>query len=145
MGIAALRDHRSDPAGPGVAPVLVVVVAAVGQQRVGVGDVVVVPAGQRHCERDALPSTMRWCLLPGRAQSTGLGPLSTFDSVMPDPTPNSWGRYSQWTPLCRTKRIPPVACLSGTRGLPSTSFGVSTGNNGAMSDHSSSDKIHGRD
>lgn len=67
VGLAALRDHRSDPAGPKQAPVLVVVVAAVGQQRVGapgwpadaardgrdlveqwqgLGDVVAVPAGQ---------------------------------------------------------------------------------------------------
>ncbi|MFF0097167.1 hypothetical protein ACFYSF_45695, partial [Streptomyces canus] len=31
------------------------------------------------------------------------------------------------------------------RGLPSTCFGGGSGSNGSMSDHSSSDTIHGRD
>ncbi|WP_328498982.1 hypothetical protein OHS59_44200 [Streptomyces sp. NBC_00414] len=33
----------------------------------------------------------------------------------------------------------------GTHGLPCISFGTGPGNNGSMSDHSSSDTIHGRD
>lgn len=75
VGLASLRNHRADPALPEQATVLVVVVAAVGQQRVRasarfadpardgrdlveqrqeLGDVVAVSAGQRHRERDAL-------------------------------------------------------------------------------------------
>ena len=38
-----------------------------------------------------------------------------------------------------------ASCRSGTRGLPSTSFGPGSGSNGPKSDHSSSDTIHGRD
>jgi hypothetical protein len=34
---------------------------------------------------------------------------------------------------------------AGTRGRPSTCFGGGSGSNGSMSDHSSSDTIHGRD
>jgi hypothetical protein len=34
---------------------------------------------------------------------------------------------------------------SGSRGRPATSFGPGSGSNGSMSDHSSSDTIHGRD
>lgn len=48
-------------------------------------------------------------------------------------------------PVWSTNRTPHKACLSGTRGLPSTSFGAGSGSNGSMSDHSSSDTIHGRD
>ncbi|KQW06929.1 hypothetical protein ASD08_04885 [Streptomyces sp. Root369] len=65
--------------------------------------------------------------------------------VMPEPKPSSWGRYSHWMPVCSTKRMPHRACRSGTRGLPSTCFGGGSGSNGSMSDHSSSDTIHGRD
>lgn len=65
--------------------------------------------------------------------------------VMPDPKPNSWGRYSHWMPVCRTNRIPQNACRSGTRGRPSTSIGPGSGSNGSTNDHSSSDTIHGRD
>ncbi|MGY3334805.1 hypothetical protein ACVW0K_000904 [Streptomyces filamentosus] len=48
-------------------------------------------------------------------------------------------------PVCSTNRIPDRACRSGTRGLPGTSFGAGTGSNGSISDHSSSDTIHGRE
>jgi len=65
--------------------------------------------------------------------------------VMPEPKPSSWGRYSHWIPVCRTNRMPHRACRSGTRGRPSTCFGGGSGSNGSMSDHSSSDTIHGRD
>jgi hypothetical protein len=65
--------------------------------------------------------------------------------VMPEPKPSSWGRYSHWIPVCSTNRIPHRACRSGTRGRPATSFGPGLGSNGSMSDHSSSDTIHGRD
>jgi hypothetical protein len=44
-----------------------------------------------------------------------------------------------------TNKIPHNACRSGTRGRPSTSFGPGSGSNGSISDHSSSDTIHGRD
>lgn len=65
--------------------------------------------------------------------------------VMPEPKPSSWGRYSHWIPVCSTNRIPHNAWRSGTRGRPATSFGPGSGSNGSMSDHSSSDTIHGRD
>ncbi|MGC0327104.1 hypothetical protein RKD23_000094 [Streptomyces sp. SAI-170] len=64
---------------------------------------------------------------------------------MPDPKPSSWGRYSHWMPVCRTNRIPHKACRSATRGRPSTYFGGGSGSNGSISDHSSSETIHGRD
>lgn len=75
MGLASFGDHGSDAALPEQAPVLVMVVAAVGEERVGsvsgpahnacngrdlveqgqeLGYVVAVPAGQGHCEWDAL-------------------------------------------------------------------------------------------
>lgn len=74
--LASFRDQGADSALPEQAAVLVVVVTAVGQQRIGpvsrsadqpgngrnlveqrqqLGDVVAVSAGQRHRERDALP------------------------------------------------------------------------------------------
>jgi hypothetical protein len=94
--LAPSRDHGADPALPEHAAVLVVVVAAVGQQCIRA------PAPPADPARDSgnlsssglswvtslrfppvsdtasgtpCPSTMRWCLLPGRARSTGLGPL----------------------------------------------------------------------
>ncbi len=68
-----------------------------------------------------------------------------LQQVIPQPTPSSCGRYSHWIPVCSTNRIPHNACRSGTRGRPATSFGPGSGSNGSMSDHSSSDTIHGRD
>lgn len=59
-------------------------------------------------------------MLPGRARITGLGPRSI-------------------------NKIPHSACRSGTLSRPATSFGTGTGNNGSLSDHSSSETIHGRD
>ncbi|QHZ00055.1 hypothetical protein SSPS47_33695 [Streptomyces sp. S4.7] len=64
---------------------------------------------------------------------------------MPEPKPSSCGRYSHWIPVCRTNRIPHSASRSGTLGRPATSFGPGTGNNGSISDHSSSETTHGRD
>ncbi|CAL9669805.1 hypothetical protein SUDANB176_07411 [Streptomyces sp. enrichment culture] len=64
---------------------------------------------------------------------------------MPEPKPSSCGKYSHWMPVCSTKRIPHRVYRSGTRGRPATSFGPGSGSNGSMSDHSSSDTIHGRD
>jgi hypothetical protein len=210
--LASFRDHRADPALPEQAPVHVVVVAAVGQQRVRasagpadqprdcrdlveqgqeLGDIVAVAAGQRDRERDALAVddevvlAARPCAVdragpafgPRRAartweesitardQSSFFAARSFFSStrcsssqspasfhaarrrqqVMPEPKPSSCGRYSHWMPVCSTNRIPHSACRSGTRGLPSTSFGPGLGNNGSMSDQSSSETIHGRD
>jgi hypothetical protein len=48
-------------------------------------------------------------------------------------------------PVCSTNKMPHNACRSGTRGRPSTAFGGGSGSNGSISDHSSSDTIHGRD
>lgn len=47
--------------------------------------------------------------------------------------------------MCSTNKIPNSACRSGIRGLPSTSFGPGSGNNGSISSHSSSDTNHDRD
>lgn len=210
--LASFGDDGADAALPQQAPVLVVVVAAVCEERVGsasgpaddaghgrnlvqqgqqLRDVVAVPAGQRHCERDALcvgedvVLAARTCAVdragpafgPRRAARTWEESITARDQssffaarnllssttcsfsqtpasfhaarrrqhVMPEPKPSSWGRYSHWMPVCSTNRIPHNACRSGTRGRPSTSFGPGSGSNGSMSDHSSSDTIHGRD
>ncbi len=204
-------DHRFDALGPDKAAVLVVVVAPIAEkgvrpssrpadqprdgwdlreQRPQLRDVVAVPAGQRHGERDALAVdedvvfAARPCSVdragsafgPRRAARTWLESITALDQsscfadrsfvsrttcsrshtpasfhaarrrqhVMPEPKPSSWGRYSHSMPVCRTNRIPHRACRSGTRGLPATSFGAGTGSNGSISDHSSSDTIHGR-
>lgn len=209
---ASFGDDRADAALPQQAAVLVGVVAAVGEECVGpasgpadnaghsgdlvqqrqeLGDVVAVPAGQRHRERDALAvgedvvlaarpcavdragpafGPLRAALtweesITARDQSSLFAARSFFSStrcslshtpasfhaarrrqhVIPDPKPSSCGRYSHWIPVCSTNRIPHNACRSGTRGRPSTSFGPGSGNNGSISDHSSSDTIHGRD
>lgn len=70
---------------------------------------------------------------------------SRRQQVMPEPKPNSCGRYSHWMPVCSTNRIPHNACRSGTLGRPSTSFSPGFGSNGSTNAHSSSDTIHGRD
>ena len=44
------------------------------QQRQELGDVVPVAAGERDGKRGSVRSTIRWCLEPGRARSTGEGP-----------------------------------------------------------------------
>ncbi|GAX56576.1 hypothetical protein SO3561_08144 [Streptomyces olivochromogenes] len=188
------------------------VVAAVGQQCVGasarsadqagdrrdlveqgqeLGDIVVISAGQRCRERDALPVDDDVVLAartsavdragsafgPRRAALTWEESITALDQsslsfdrslsssstcnwpqtlasfqaasrrqqVIPEPKPNSCGRYSRWMPVCSTNRIPHSACRSGTQGLPSTSFGPGAGSNGSMSDHGSSDTIHGLD
>ena len=90
------RDHGFDTAAPDEAAVLVVVVAAVGDQGLRpspwpadsaadgrhpveqlheLGDVVAVAAGERPASGIPPPSTSRWCLLPRRPRSTGLGPV----------------------------------------------------------------------
>jgi hypothetical protein len=93
---AAAGDYRGDALGPDLAAVLVVVIAAVGVDPVGplaraaaaaadwrdrrnqrhqLGDVVTLPAGQRHRQRVPCASVIRWCFEPGLARSTGLGPV----------------------------------------------------------------------
>ncbi|MET8229027.1 hypothetical protein [Streptomyces sp. NPDC005301] len=47
--------------------------------------------------------------------------------------------------VCSTNKIPHNACRSGALGRPSTCFGPGSGSNGSLSDHSSSETIHGRD
>ena len=100
LGLAA-GDYRLDPPLPEQLPVLVVVVAAVGDHTVGpptrpadhaahrrhsvderdqLSHVVAVRAGESEGERDPLlvdeQVVSRWCLDPGRPLSTGLGPVS---------------------------------------------------------------------
>lgn len=89
-------NGRLDALGPDRAPVLVVVVAAVAEQDVGtsseladqsrnrghfgrqrqkLGDVLRLPPVSDTASGMPCPSTRMRCLLPGLAQSTGLGPL----------------------------------------------------------------------
>ena len=210
--LAAFGDHRADATLPQQSAVLVVVVAPVGEQCVRpsarpadttgnwrdlvyqgqqLDDVVAVPAGQRHRERDALRvgenvvlaarpcavdragsafgprrAALTWEeSITARDQSSLFADRSFFSSttcswshtpasfhaarrrqhVMPDPKPSSCGKYSHWMPVCSTNRIPHRACRSGTLGRPETSFGPGSGSNGSISDHSSSETIHGRD
>ncbi len=93
---AAAGDHRFDALRPDETAVFVVVVAAVGQQRVrsSPGSSDQAGDGRDLGEQGSswvtslrfppvsdtasgmpCPSTRTWCLLPGRARSTGLGPL----------------------------------------------------------------------
>ena len=210
--LSPFGDRRPDAALAQEAPVFVVVVTAVGEEHVGpsarpadspgdsrhlveqgqeLSDVVAVPAGQGHRERDALSVgedmvlAARPCAVdragtafgPRRAARTWEESITALDQsswffdrsffsstacnlsqtpasfqaarrrqhVMPEPKPNSWGRYSHWMPVCSTNKIPHRACRSGTLGRPSTCFGPGSGNNGSTSDHSSSETIHGRD
>ncbi len=97
MWDAAAGDHGFDAECPDEAAVFVVVVAAVAEQAVGpvawpsdeAGDGGIffsrgiswvtslrLPPVRETASGMPWPSTMRWCLLPGRARSTGLGPLS---------------------------------------------------------------------
>jgi hypothetical protein len=92
----AAGDLRRDTAGTQQSTVLVVVVAPVGEQparspagpatttadrwdrldeRHQLGDIVTVPAGQRHRQWVPCRSTITWCLLPVRPRSTGEGPV----------------------------------------------------------------------
>jgi hypothetical protein len=98
LGLAA-RDHRFDPPLPNEAAVLVVVVAAAGDDAVGapsgpadaatdgwhaveqreqLRDVVTVTAAERPASGMPPPSTRRCCLLPRRPRSIGLGPVCEF-------------------------------------------------------------------
>ena len=93
---AAPCDYRLHATRPQLPAVLVVVIAAVGEDTVGaltrppglprdradtidqrqqLGDVVAVAAGQADRERDAGLSVIRWCFDPIRARSTGEGPV----------------------------------------------------------------------
>jgi len=166
---AASADAVLDAFGADEPPVLVVVVAAVGVQAVGsaagpadtaayrrhlvkqgyeLGDVVAVAAGQRHRQQGVpWPSVSTWCFEPGRARSTGLGPVfgpplsartwelsitardqSSFPAacnsaslrqqVMPDPKPSSLGRNSHRIPVCSTNKIPHSTFRSSNRLRP---------------------------
>src|SRR5215210_6857310 len=57
----------------------------------------------------------------------------------PEPQPISWGSISHGMPLFKTKMMPASAERSSTRGLPPLGLGGSSGNNGSMVFHSSSD------
>ena len=95
VGVAASGDAGCDAALSQQATVLVVVVAAVGEQSLGsaawapafapnarqsveqgdqLGDVVAVAAGERDGQGVPCRSTITWCLEPGRPRSTGEGP-----------------------------------------------------------------------
>lgn len=95
MRLASLRDHGADSTLPEQAAVLVVVVAAVSQQRVRpptrsadpprngrdlveqrqeLGDVITVSTGQRHRERDALPVDDEVMLAARPCSVDGAGP-----------------------------------------------------------------------
>src|SRR5258705_10299690 len=67
-------------------------------QRHELGDIVAVAAGQRHRQRDPCASVIWWCLEPGRARSTGLGP------VLGHPSPPA---HASCPPLPATSPAPP--------------------------------------
>lgn len=58
--------------------------------------------------------------------------------VIPDPAPNSLGRYSQGMPVRSTNRMPVSAFRFGTGGRPPLGLGFGGGKNGATRSHSSS-------
>jgi hypothetical protein len=59
--------------------------------------------------------------------------------VTPEPQPISLGSISQGMPLFKTKMMPASAERLSTRGLPPFGLGASSGNNGSIVFHSSSD------
>jgi hypothetical protein len=71
--------------------------------------------------------TPAWCQSRNRRQH-----------VMPQPHPNSWGKYSQGQPVRATNRMPVSAARSGMGGRPPLGFGFCGGSNGSMRDHNSS-------
>jgi len=148
FGLAAGAD-RLDAALPDEAAGLVVVVASIGDQRwwstswpsdpaahgwhaveqsKQLSDVVRLPPVSVQASGIPPPSTSRWCLLPRRPRSTGLGPVlaSLFSpaggwsrrprapiradrrrqAVIPQPKPSSGGRCSQPIPVWSTNKMP---------------------------------------
>ncbi|SEE31245.1 hypothetical protein SAMN04490357_7632 [Streptomyces misionensis] len=96
MGCAAPGSDGEDPTGPDLVATDVVVVAAVGEDRLRLaarppgpasdgrdgikqghelGDVVAVVAGEDDRERGAVSVVIRWCLEPAHPRSTGDGPV----------------------------------------------------------------------
>jgi hypothetical protein len=163
--LAPFGDHRGDAAGPDQAPVLVVVVASVREQGVGpfprpadnasdrwdlveqrqqLSDVVAVSARQRHREQDAPPVgeevvlTARSCAVD-RA-GTAFGPrraaLTWEESIT---APDQSSLFAAGSFFSSTR------CSSSHTPASFFSFGPGSGSTGSISDHSSSDTIHGRD
>ena len=58
--------------------------------------------------------------------------------VMPDPHPNSLGKYSQGQPVRSTNKMPVSACRLETRGRPPWGLARSAGSNGSIRSHNSS-------
>jgi hypothetical protein len=58
--------------------------------------------------------------------------------VMPQPQPNSCGKYSQGQPVRAMNSMPVSAARSGTRGRPPLGLGLCGGSKGSMIDHNSS-------
>lgn len=96
VGCAASGDDGQDPAGPELVAVDVVVVAAVGEDRLGVRrgrpglprtggtassrgrswvTSLRLPLVRMTASEVPLPSVIRWCLEPARPRSTGDGPV----------------------------------------------------------------------
>jgi hypothetical protein len=73
------------------------------------------------------------CQTPATCQSR-----KRRQQVIPDPAPNSLGRYSQGMPVRNTNRMPVSAFRFGTGGRPPLGFGSGGGKNGATRSHSSS-------
>lgn len=64
---------------------------------------------------------------------------SRRQQVMPDPQPNSWGRYSHGQPVRKTNRMPISTRRFGTRGRPPFGLGGSGGSKGSINSHNDSD------
>jgi hypothetical protein len=64
---------------------------------------------------------------------------SRRQQVMPEPHPNSFGRYSHGQPVRRMNRMPMRTWRFGTRGRPPLGLGGSGGNKGSINSHNDSD------
>jgi hypothetical protein len=63
---------------------------------------------------------------------------------MPEPNPNSCGRYSHWIPVCSTYKIPHSTSRSGNGLRPGyRNLRSRCGSSGSKRSHNSSDTIHG--
>lgn len=88
--------------------------------------------------RSASPSlsSSTWCSLFQTPASCHC--LSLRQHVMPEPQPISGGKYSQGSPVERTKRMPRSTSRLGMRGRPPLCLGGSDGNKGSITAQSSS-------
>jgi len=79
-------------------------------------------------QRASQSSKEKWisCQMPPSCQSR-----RRRQQVMPEPQPNSWGRYSQGMPVTNTNRMPVKASRLPTGGRPPFGEGVCLGKRGS--------------